>query len=669
MEDVLAAVEHYERGSDGGGRAAPVALRRQARPKLVVSSASWAPASRARRGKLAPRLGREALDADALLEERLGEPIAAFFEREGEAAFRERERSSCSSCSTRPGPAIVRARRRRGRDRRGARRARRPHGRVRRRRPRDRLGPGRGLRPAAGPRPRAVLRACTRAARPLYEAVARPCRLGAGPTCARAATRSFVGAPARSATRPGALAGRACRGPRVRGRRTSAPTSCHGDGAAGGAARERRRGRRHDRASRPASAARRSPRPSACCARSRARACSAPTRSSRSAAASSATSPGFCAATYQRGVAVVHVPTTVVAQVDSAYGGKTGVDLPEGKNYVGAFHQPAAVITDPPLLATLPDGGAARRLRRGREDRPDRRRRAVGATCARLPPLRTALDDDLELRRRASIDGCARTKLERGRRGRARRRACAPSLNLGHTFAHALESATGYERFRHGEAVALGLLVALRLSERFAGLDPAVARARSHELLERARPAASLRRARRPTSCSSTRGRDKKRRGDAPQPRAAARAGRRRDRGRGPDDGARARRSTRSGAQPMIGARNRIEVLHGVNLDMLGKRDPEHYGTLTLIELEVRIRHWARELGLEASFFQTNSEGEYVERLHQAPRAGRRAGPEPRRLDALQLRDPRRARDRRHARRSRCTSRTSTRARSGGATR
>jgi 3-dehydroquinate dehydratase II len=56
-----------------------------------------------------------------------------------------------------------------------------------------------------------------------------------------------------------------------------------------------------------------------------------------------------------------------------------------------------------------------------------------------------------------------------------------------------------------------------------------------------------------------------------------------------------------------------------VNLDMLGKRDPEHYGTLTLIELEVRIRHWSRQLGLEASFFQTNFEGEYVERLHQAP--------------------------------------------------
>ena len=69
----------------------------------------------------------------------------------------------------------------------------------------------------------------------------------------------------------------------------------------------------------------------------------------------------------------------------------------------------------------------------------------------------------------------------------------------------------------------------------------------------------------------------------------------------------------------MIGTNNRIEILHGVNLDMLGQRDAHHYGTLTLIELEVRIRHWARALGLETSFFQTNSEAEYVERLHQAP--------------------------------------------------
>ncbi len=69
----------------------------------------------------------------------------------------------------------------------------------------------------------------------------------------------------------------------------------------------------------------------------------------------------------------------------------------------------------------------------------------------------------------------------------------------------------------------------------------------------------------------------------------------------------------------MTGTLNRVEVLHGVNLDMLGKRDSRHYGTLTLVELEVRIRHWARQLGLETSFFNTNSEGVFVERLHQAP--------------------------------------------------
>ena len=88
---------------------------------------------------------------------------------------------------------------------------------------------------------------------------------------------------------------------------------------------------------------------------------------------------GFCAATYQRGVRYVQVPTTLLAQVDSAYGGKTGVDLAEAKNYVGAYHQPSAVIADTDTLKTLAGGRARRRLRRGAEDRADRRRRAVGA--------------------------------------------------------------------------------------------------------------------------------------------------------------------------------------------------------------------------------------------------------------------------------------------------
>ena len=180
---------------------------------------------------------------------------------------------------------------------------------------------------------------------------------------------------------------------------------------------------------------------------------------------------GFCAATYQRGVPVVHVPTTVVAQVDSAYGGKTGVDLPEAKNYVGAFHQPVAVLTDPAVLATLP----AEELRAGYAEVVKTALIAGGRLWERvlaLTPLERAVTEDLPALA-SVIEDCARTKLtvvaadERDAGVRA-------SLNLGHTFAHALESATGYSTFRHGEAVALGLLAALRVSERELGLDPGV---------------------------------------------------------------------------------------------------------------------------------------------------------------------------------------------------
>jgi shikimate kinase / 3-dehydroquinate synthase len=160
---------------------------------------------------------------------------------------------------------------------------------------------------------------------------------------------------------------------------------------------------------------------------------------------------GFCAATYQRGVAVVHLPTTLVAQVDSAYGGKTGIDLPAAKNYVGAYHQPSAVIADVATLATLPD-----------------RERAAGYAEV----VKTALIAGGELWRRvaagepvdeSTILACVRTKLAvvaRDERDAGPRQV----LNLGHTVGHAIETATGYRRYRHGEAVALGLLAALRLS-------------------------------------------------------------------------------------------------------------------------------------------------------------------------------------------------------------
>ena len=190
---------------------------------------------------------------------------------------------------------------------------------------------------------------------------------------------------------------------------------------------------------------------------------------------------GFCAATYQRGVAVVHVPTTVVAQVDSAYGGKTGVDLPEAKNYVGAFHQPAAVLTDPGVLATL----APEELSAGFAEIVKTALIAGGGLwedVRALPPLREVVAGDLDALTRV-IEACVRTKLgvvavdERDTGLRA-------VLNLGHTFAHGLESATGYGELRHGEAVGLGLLVALRVSEQAVALDPEV-RGEVAGLLER----------------------------------------------------------------------------------------------------------------------------------------------------------------------------------------
>ena len=161
---------------------------------------------------------------------------------------------------------------------------------------------------------------------------------------------------------------------------------------------------------------------------------------------------GFCAATYQRGVPVVQVPTTVVAQVDSAYGGKTGVDLPEAKNYVGAYHQPSAVVTDVDTLATLPP----EELAAGYAEVVKTALIAGGSLWERVASG-AAVDERIVL-------DCARTKLAvvaaDERDGGLRQ-----VLNLGHTVGHAIETATGYTRYRHGEAVALGLLAALRLSD------------------------------------------------------------------------------------------------------------------------------------------------------------------------------------------------------------
>ncbi len=168
---------------------------------------------------------------------------------------------------------------------------------------------------------------------------------------------------------------------------------------------------------------------------------------------------GFAAATFLRGVPYVQVPTTLLAQVDSAIGGKVGVNHPMGKNLIGAFHQPSAVIVDPSLLATLPRrefrAGLYEVVKYGLIASPalfDRISRTLAALFARdqaaLVPV---------------IGECCSIKaavVERDERESGPRRV----LNLGHTVGHALEAVTKYRRFRHGEAVAFGLLAAAELS-------------------------------------------------------------------------------------------------------------------------------------------------------------------------------------------------------------
>ena len=167
---------------------------------------------------------------------------------------------------------------------------------------------------------------------------------------------------------------------------------------------------------------------------------------------------GFVAASYLRGVALVQVPTTVVAQVDSAVGGKTGVNLPEGKNLVGAFYPPRIVLVDPGVLTTLPDrefrAGLAEVIKYG-VIADEKLFRFLEENITRIlrrdaSVLQHVIRRSIEIK--ASV--VSRDERESGPR---------ETLNFGHTFGHALESATRYRRFQHGEAVALGMMCAALL--------------------------------------------------------------------------------------------------------------------------------------------------------------------------------------------------------------
>jgi len=164
---------------------------------------------------------------------------------------------------------------------------------------------------------------------------------------------------------------------------------------------------------------------------------------------------GFAAAAFLRGVKLVHIPTTVVSQVDSSIGGKTGVNLPEGKNLVGSFYPPKLVLTDPELLRTLSDrefrGGLAEVIKH-----------AIIADA----PMFAILEKDMEkiLRRDRHVLGSliARNVEIKARvvSRDERESGLREILNFGHTFAHALESVTKYRRYQHGEAVAWGMIAA-----------------------------------------------------------------------------------------------------------------------------------------------------------------------------------------------------------------
>src|SRR4029077_10199263 len=168
---------------------------------------------------------------------------------------------------------------------------------------------------------------------------------------------------------------------------------------------------------------------------------------------------GFAALTYLRGISLVHIPTTLLAQVDSAIGGKVGVNHPLGKNLIGSFYQPSGVIIDPTVLASLPRrefrAGLYEVVKYGMTSSPtlfDRIGRQLKAIFDREP---AALTPVIAESCRIKAEVVTADEKEAGPRR---------ILNFGHTAGHAMEAVTKYRRFRHGEAVAYGMLVAAELS-------------------------------------------------------------------------------------------------------------------------------------------------------------------------------------------------------------
>ena len=336
---------------------------------------------------------------------------------------------------------------------------------------------------------------------------------------------------------------------------------------------------------------------------------------------------GFAAATWLRGVRVVHVPTTLLGMVDAAVGGKTGINSPAGKNLVGAFHEPAGVLCDLTSLETLPKhdfvSGLAEVVKCGFIADPEiltlLESDLAGAVSPTGPHLRELVERTVAVKARVVSSDLR----EAGQR---------EHLNYGHTLGHAVEKVEDY-RWRHGAAVSVGMVFVAELA-RLAGslprrrrgpppLPPGGPRAADHlrRGLHQAPPRHGVGQEEpRGTPALRGPGRTSPAPGFSPTPTpsllVAAFGEVARDRGTEvyPVTGRSSSKGWPYTGEPVV------HVLNGPNLGRLGTREPDVYGTATFADLAAACGQEARALGLGVHVAQTDGEGELVRLLHTRPR-------------------------------------------------